>query len=76
MPERKLPSTVAVDDDPRRPITLSVAETARLLGVGESAVYSAVKRGEIASIRIGKLIRILRGPLLERLGLPEDYEID
>ena len=66
----------AVTDDTPRPPFISVAQAARLLGVGESAVYAAVKRGDIEAVRIGKLIRIKRAPLLEQLGLPEDHPID
>lgn len=65
-----------VADDSRRPPFISVAQAAKLLGVGESAVYSAVKRGDIEAVRIGKLIRIKRAPLLEQLGLPDDYDIE
>lgn len=70
-------TSVVADDPvpPRPPLTISVAQACRLLGVGESAVYSAVKRGDIEAIRVGKLIRIMRAPLLATLGLPEDYEI-
>jgi excisionase family DNA binding protein len=72
-----LSSAVAEDSIPPRPaLTISVAQAAQLLGVGESAVYSAVKRGDIEAIRVGKLIRVMRAPLLAMLGLPEDYEID
>lgn len=65
-----------VTADSRRPPFISVAQAARLLGVGEAAVYGAVKRGDIEAVRIGKLIRIKRAPLLEQLGLPDDYPID
>lgn len=66
----------AVAPESRRPPFISVAQAARLLGVGEAAVYGAVKRGEIEAVRIGKLIRIKRAPLLEQLGLPDDYHIE
>lgn len=70
--------SVVADDPsfPRPPLTISVSQAARLLGVGESAVYGAIKRGEIQSIRVGKLIRVMRSPVLEMLGLPDDYLID
>jgi excisionase family DNA binding protein len=55
---------------------MSVAEAAKLLGVGEAAIRAAVRRGELPGVRVGKLIRIMRAPLLEKLGLPEDYEIE
>jgi excisionase family DNA binding protein len=70
-------STVVTDvpSSPRPPLTISVAQAAALLGVGESAIYGAIKRGEIEAIRVGRLIRVMRAPLLAMLGLPEDYEI-
>lgn len=69
--------TIAVADDSPRPSPLiSVSQAARLLGVGEAAVRAAVARGEIEGIRVGRLIRVKRTPLLEMLGLPEDYEIE
>ena len=48
---------------------LTVDETARLLGLGRSATYDAVRRGDLPSIRIGRrllvprvaLDRVLRG---------------
>lgn len=63
-------------EPPRPPLTMSVAEAAKLLGVGEAAIRAAVRRGELPGVRVGKLIRIMRAPLLEKLGLPEDYEIE
>lgn len=70
-------AAVADDASPARPpLTVSVAQAARLLGVGESAIRGAVARGELEAVRIGKLIRIKRAPLLEKLELPDDYEIE
>ena len=40
------------------PATLSVDEAARLLGIGRSAMYAAVNRGNIVAIQIGQRIRI------------------
>lgn len=67
--------TPVVTDRSPRPAFISVAQAARILGVGEAAVYAAIKRGDIQSVRIGKLIRVKLAPLLEQFGLPEDYEI-
>lgn len=47
--------------------TMTVEEVARLLGVSRDAVYDAVARGEIAAIRLGRLIRIPRQPILDSL---------
>ena len=49
--------------------TLSVDEAAQLLGVSRDAVYDAVARGEILSVRVGRLIRVASQPLREQLGL-------
>ncbi|WP_406238523.1 helix-turn-helix domain-containing protein [Nocardia sp. NBC_01009] len=38
--------------------TVSVPDTARLLGVGKSTVYTAVKSGEVPAIRVGSRVRI------------------
>ena len=54
--------------DPR--LTISVAETARLLGIGRSAAYLAVRTGAIPSIRIGRRL------LVPVKGLQELLEVD
>ena len=61
---------------PRPPVTMSMAEAAALMGVTEHLVRTAIELEQIRYIRIGKFIRILRGPLLEQLGLPDDYEVE
>jgi len=38
--------------------TYSVAETAKVLGIGRSAAYQAVNAGEIPSIRIGRRLLV------------------
>jgi excisionase family DNA binding protein len=35
-------------------VTLTVTETAKLLGIGRGQAYDAVRRGEIHAIRLGK----------------------
>lgn len=42
------------------PDTLTVPEAAERLGISRNAGYEAVKRGELPSIKIGKLILIPR----------------
>jgi excisionase family DNA binding protein len=59
---------------PRHPLTFSVGEAAQLLGVSAKAVRSAVEKGQIEGIRVGRLIRVVRAPLLKQLGLPDDYD--
>lgn len=41
-----------------RPAFLSVAEAAKTLGVSRNTVYTLVRSGVIASVRIGRQIRI------------------
>lgn len=57
---------------PKRPLTISVAEAAELLGVSEKTVRAAVERGQIDAIRVGRLVRIVRAPLMQQLGISED----
>ena len=50
------------------PLTQSVRETAKELGIGVNQAYEAVRRGEIPNIKIGKRILVLREPLKRMLG--------
>ena len=38
--------------------TLTIPETAEVLGIGRSSAYEAARRGEIPTIRIGKLLLV------------------
>jgi len=40
------------------PKTMSVPEAGRVLGVGRNAAYEAARRGEIPTIKIGRLLRV------------------
>jgi excisionase family DNA binding protein len=51
-------------------LTLKVEEAARLLGIGRSAAYEAVRRGEIPSVRIGRRVLVCRHQLLDMVGVP------
>lgn len=42
------------------PLTCSVAEAARLLGVGSKAVRSAIKAGTVPSLKVGRKLRVSR----------------
>lgn len=50
------------------PLTQSVRQTAKELGIGVNQAYEAVRRGEIPNIKIGKRILVLREPLKRMLG--------
>ena len=57
------------------PPTLTVEECAEVLRLGRSAMYAAVRAGEVPGvIRIGRTIRISRAALERWLGVPNEYE--
>jgi excisionase family DNA binding protein len=44
--------------DKNGPLTISVVEAGRLLGIGRSAAYAAARCGQIPTLKIGGLIRV------------------
>lgn len=53
--------------------TLRIADAAKILGIGRTAAYAAIKRGEIPSIRIGGIILVPKPALDKMLGsVPEN----
>ena len=59
---------------PEERLTLSVEETARVLGISRGSCYEAVKQGQIPHIRFGKRILIPRKALLKMLS--DDSNMD
>src|SRR5207244_384386 len=51
------------------PAVLTAEEAAAVLRVSRWAIYEAVKRGELRSVRLGRCLRIPRQALLEVLGV-------
>jgi excisionase family DNA binding protein len=49
------------------PLTMTVEEAARALGIGKNQCYEAVRRGELPSISIGRRILISRQKLLDMI---------
>jgi excisionase family DNA binding protein len=49
--------------------TITVEEAAEILGIGRSAAYAAIHRGELAAIRIGRTLKVPTAPLLKMLGI-------
>lgn len=47
------------------PELLTVEEFAAWGGIGRNTAYEAVRRGEIKSVRIGRLVRIPKSALME-----------
>lgn len=52
------------------PAVLTVEEAGKLLRIGRSAAYEAVRRGDIPAIRVGRLLRVPRHRLMALLGEP------
>ena len=48
------------------PLTMTVTECAKRLGIGRNSAYEAVSRGEIPAIRVGKRLLVPK-VALERL---------
>ena len=50
--------------------TISVEQTARVLGLGRTAAYDAARRGEFPTRRLGRRLVVPVPALLEWLGVP------
>jgi excisionase family DNA binding protein len=66
----------AVGSDQR--LTYTVDEVAALVGIARSTLYESVRRGEVASIRIGRRIVLTRPTVEALLGFvpPAPVELD
>lgn len=60
-------ATLTVDDVRTRG-TLNADDAAGFLGVSRDAIYDAVARHELPSLRLGRRVLIPTGPLLTLLG--------
>jgi excisionase family DNA binding protein len=50
-------------------LVYTVPEAGRLLGLGRNAAYAAAERGQIPTIRIGRLLRVPKVVLHRMLGI-------
>ena len=50
-------------------VTITVTETAELLGIGRTSAYEAIRRGELPSLRIGRRLVVPVAQLLAALGV-------
>lgn len=71
MSERTRPRSPLTLDDLDGRITLTVEETASLLGMGRSAGYEAARRGQIPTRRLGRRLVVPVPALLTWLGVPQ-----
>jgi excisionase family DNA binding protein len=56
------------------PLTLTVEEAGRLLGISRGLAYEAARRGEIPTIRLGRRLLVPWTRLLALVGAPEMRE--
>ena len=56
-------------------LTLSVEETARLLGIGRNLCYDRVKTGEIPSLKIGRRLLVPKAALEKLLADPKPLDL-
>lgn len=62
-------------DDLRTRTTITVPETARVLGISRDAAYAAVQRGELPVLKLGRRLLILVPKLLVLIGdRPDEAE--
>ncbi len=64
--------TRTIDDDWRQRATLSVEDTAAVLGLSRNTVYSAIRSGETPCVRVGRRFLVPTALLAEMLGLASD----
>lgn len=55
-------------------LTVTVAEAARLLGVTKGFVYSAIKRGLVPAVKLGRRVLIPRSRLRQLVNDADDPE--
>jgi excisionase family DNA binding protein len=55
-----------------QPLTITVEQAARVLGVGRSTAYELIRSGDLACIRLRRRIVVPVAHLAERLGVDRD----
>jgi excisionase family DNA binding protein len=58
-----------MDNDDIQPLTVTVEQAAKLLGIGRSTAYELVHTGDIPSLRLGRRLVVPVGQLADRLGV-------
>jgi excisionase family DNA binding protein len=61
---------VTAPDIAAMPAVLTVQEAALVLRISAWSLYSAIRRGEIAHVRLGRCVRVPRRAVLDLLGEP------
>jgi excisionase family DNA binding protein len=60
-----------IDLDPERRPTISIDESAIVLGISRASAYEAAKNGELPTVRFGRRIRVPSAALRRLLALDE-----
>lgn len=58
------------------PLTLTIEEAGKLLGVSRGLAYQAAREGQIPTIRLGRRLLVPRARLLELVGAPPEVSVD
>jgi excisionase family DNA binding protein len=58
-----------MDTDDIQPLTVTVEQAAKLLGIGRSTAYELVHTGDIPSLRLGRRIVVPIAIVAEKLGV-------
>ena len=53
------------------PLTLTIEQAARLLGLGRSAAYEAARCGQLPVVRFGRRLLVPRAALMRLLGVDQ-----
>jgi excisionase family DNA binding protein len=56
------------------PLTITVEDAARLLGISRGLAYEAARRGELPTIRLGRRLLVPTARLYDLVGAPETRE--
>ena len=64
----QLPATTIHEETHLKRLTYTVTETAAILGISRTSTYQCLRRGEIASLTLGRRVLIAHTALTNRLG--------
>ena len=70
-PVREHIQNIVINLDPERNPTISIDETAIVLGIARSSAYEAARCGEIPTVRFGRRVRVPTAALRRMLVLDE-----
>jgi excisionase family DNA binding protein len=68
--EVRIPQRAYKGMDINQPLTLTVEQTAKLLGIGRSTAYELIRTGDIPSLRLGRRIVVPACQVQAMLGDP------